>query len=143
MANIDRADWHYGGDFPEGLPHENGGTHIGVYLAWVILNDQASDELRDLAGEDLELCKSRKITGRTLLFKNLDEKFWGRLLTDECQAFTDTYYETNQYFDDYAHALGLDGNTLYTAADSWENYDKVARLVTERFVAWRDKQGGA
>jgi hypothetical protein len=35
---IDRADWHYGGDFPAELPDENGGTHIGMYLAWIINN---------------------------------------------------------------------------------------------------------
>ncbi len=32
----DRADWHYGGDFPEGLAPECSGTHIGMFLAWAI-----------------------------------------------------------------------------------------------------------
>jgi hypothetical protein len=36
MASSDRADWHYGGDYPPDLPSENGGTHIGIYLAWII-----------------------------------------------------------------------------------------------------------
>ena len=36
---IDRMDWHYGGDYPEGLPTENGGTHIGFYLTWIIQNN--------------------------------------------------------------------------------------------------------
>jgi hypothetical protein len=38
MGNIDRADWHYGGGdlYPKELPPENGGTHIGMYLAWII-----------------------------------------------------------------------------------------------------------
>jgi hypothetical protein len=36
MASIDRADWHYGGDYPPDLPSENGGTHIDIYLAWII-----------------------------------------------------------------------------------------------------------
>ena len=33
---IDNAAWHYGGNFPEELPKENGGTHIGFFLAWII-----------------------------------------------------------------------------------------------------------
>jgi hypothetical protein len=28
--SYDRADWHYGGNYPKGLPPENGGTHIGM-----------------------------------------------------------------------------------------------------------------
>jgi hypothetical protein len=34
----DRADAHYGGNFPSDLPPEAGATHIGMFLAWVILN---------------------------------------------------------------------------------------------------------
>ena len=39
MASIDRADWHYGGDYPKELPIENGGTHIGMFINWIIDND--------------------------------------------------------------------------------------------------------
>jgi hypothetical protein len=35
----DRADWHYGSDFPNDVPDENGGTHIGMFLAWAIINN--------------------------------------------------------------------------------------------------------
>jgi hypothetical protein len=35
----DDSSWHYGGDvFPEDLPPEAGGTHIGMFLAWAIMN---------------------------------------------------------------------------------------------------------
>ena len=30
MAKYDDASWHYGGDFPDDLPEENGATHIGM-----------------------------------------------------------------------------------------------------------------
>ncbi|MEJ7666788.1 MAG: hypothetical protein WKG07_48425 [Hymenobacter sp.] len=36
---FDKMDWHYGSEnFPKHLPDENGGTHIGMYLAWIIEN---------------------------------------------------------------------------------------------------------
>lgn len=41
MANIDRADWHYDGQYPKGLPPENGGTHIGMFLVWVAIQISA------------------------------------------------------------------------------------------------------
>lgn len=37
---MDRIDWHGGSDnFPEELEHEAGGTHLGMFLAWVINNN--------------------------------------------------------------------------------------------------------
>lgn len=33
FVKYDYASWHYGGDFPEGLPETAGGTHMGMYLA--------------------------------------------------------------------------------------------------------------
>lgn len=42
----DKMDWHYGGNFPEDLPPENGGTHIGMFLAWAIIQG-LSGELHD------------------------------------------------------------------------------------------------
>lgn len=39
MTSIDKADWHNGsGEYPKDLPDENGGTHIGMYFAWIINN---------------------------------------------------------------------------------------------------------
>jgi hypothetical protein len=50
----DDASWHYGGDgFPEDLPLEAGGTHIGMFLGWAIMNHLESEMLRDNAQEDL------------------------------------------------------------------------------------------
>jgi len=41
--SIDRAHGHYSdGDYPKELPSENGGTHIGMYLAWIIQRGLAS-----------------------------------------------------------------------------------------------------
>ena len=39
----DKADWHYGGDFPSDLKPEDGATHIGMFLAWIIENDLISE----------------------------------------------------------------------------------------------------
>ena len=35
--SYDKADWHSGGNYPADLPSDNGGTHIGMFLAWAIL----------------------------------------------------------------------------------------------------------
>jgi hypothetical protein len=140
MANIDRADWHYGGQYPKDLPPENGGTHIGMYLAWVINRDLGSEELKEYVAAKLPAFRRREITGRDLLLTELDEKFFSSLLSEEGQAFTAAYYESDQYVEDYAEALALDLESVYHVKDSWENYDVIARQLDQRLEAWRNSR---
>ena len=69
MSNIDRADWHYGGNYPRDLPPQNGGTHIGMYLAWIVHRGLGSEELAEMGGDTFQLVLERAVTGRDLLFK--------------------------------------------------------------------------
>jgi hypothetical protein len=139
MGNIDRADWHYGAgdDYPKELPPENGGTHIGMYLAWIIQHGLASAVLQKYARDSLPLLRERKITGRQLLFSELDEKLFSALLTKVGKDFTRDYYDTDCYIGDYADALGGSLLTLYHVEDTWENYDRLAPLIDQRFSRWQ------
>jgi hypothetical protein len=137
LANIDRADWHYGGNYPSGLPSENGGTHIGMYLAWIVHRGLGSEELAQMAGDTYAWVLNREVTGRDLLFTKLDEKFFDTLLSPEGQAFTRSYYETNGYANDYDRVLGGDLPTLYHVENTWENFDKLVPVLDERLAAWR------
>jgi hypothetical protein len=140
LGNIDRADWHYGGNYPSGLPQENGGTHIGIYLAWIIQRQLGSKTLEKYAGVMFQRVLHRQATGRDLLFSELDEKFFPELLTKEARAFTRDYYETNEYVNDYDRVLGGTLETLYHVDDTWENYDKMAPILDERLRTWRSAQ---
>jgi hypothetical protein len=140
MTNIDRADWHYGGNYPAGLPPENGGTHIGIYLAWIIQRGLGSRKLKTFAAGMLQQVLDRKATGRDLLFSELDEKFFPELLTPEAQRFTKSYYESNEYVNDYARVLGGSLETLYHVHDTWDNYDRMAPVLDERFAEWKARK---
>lgn len=72
---IDRMDWHYGGDYPKGLPTENGGTHIGFYLAWIINNDLVGEFHLEESDNEVAQVKDRKLDGREFLITVCDEKF--------------------------------------------------------------------
>ena len=137
MANIDRADWHYGGNYPNDLPPENGGTHIGMYLAWIILRGLGSEELVQHSGDTYNWVRNREVTGRDLLLTKLDEKFFDELLSEEGKAFTRSYYETNGFANDYDRVLGGDLPSLYHVQNTWENFDKLAPVLDERLAAWR------
>ena len=138
MGNIDRADWHYGSaSFPRELSPEHGGTHIGMYLAWIIRNGLGSDDLPDSIGDRLLLLERRVITGRQMLFAELDEKFFTTLLSDEGKRFTHDYYASNKYLSDYSELLGGNLTSLYHVADTWENYDKLTPRLDLRLATWR------
>jgi hypothetical protein len=143
MASIDRADWHYGGNYPPGLPSENGGTHIGIYLAWIIHRHLGSKTLEKYAGDMYQRVLDRQATGRDLLFSELDEKFFSELLSKEARDFTRDYYESNEYLDDYDRTLGGDLETLYHVGDTWDNYDRIALVLDERLQAWRHARGAS
>ena len=140
MANIDRADWHYGGNYPSGLPPQQGGTHIGIYLAWVIHRGLGSKKLKEYGGETYQRVLDRSSTGRDLLFTELDEKFFSELLSKEGRAFTHDYYESNDYLLDYSRVLGGVLPTLYHVEDTWDNYDRIAPILDERLAAWRSSK---
>jgi hypothetical protein len=143
MASIDRADWHYRGNYPPGLPSENGGTHIGIYLAWIIHRHLGSKTLEKYAGDMYQRVLDRQATGRDLLFSELDEKFFSELLSKEARDFTRDYYESNEYLDDYDRTLGGDLETLYQVSDTWDNYDRIALVLDERLQAWRHARGAS
>ena len=138
----DRADWHYGGDFPEGLAPENGGTHIGMFLAWAIINGLEGDLHREESQDALQAVRERRMTGRDFLFQECDEKFWDEDLSDEGNAFASWYYQGEDdgspYLADYEQILGGEVATLYHVEDTWENFDKLAPTIDQRFQEWRD-----
>jgi len=141
----DRADWHYGGDYPKDLPPENGGTHIGMFLAWAIINGLEGALHREESAASLAAVRARQMTGRQFLFKECDQKFWDEDLNEEGNAFAKDYYDSNnasgfRYDEDYDQIFGAGLPTLYHLEDTWHNYDKIAAVITQRFEEWRKKQ---
>lgn len=137
----DRSDWHYGGDYPEELPPENGGTHIGMFLAWAINNHLEGELHKETSLSSLEAVRNREITGREFLEKECDGKFWEEDLNAEGNAFAKYYYESDRYYSDYESALAEGLPTLYHVENSWVNYDKIASIIDAQYSKWKNTQG--
>lgn len=133
----DRSDWHSGGDYPKELPEENAGTHIGIFLAWVINNDLIGEIHRSESIDVLDAVKNRTITGRDFLESQCDTKFWEVDLNEDGNNFAKSYYETGEYFKDYEIRLAGRLPTLYHVENTWENYDLIAPTISSRFSAWK------
>lgn len=135
----DDASWHYGGDFPSDLPNEAGATHIGMFVAWALLNGLPGEVHTDEFPEDLKRLKSREITPGQFLITACDEKFTDEDLNDEGNAFTQAYFDlqTGKYLTDYESILGANVPSLYYVPDTWESFDKLSPIIKERFLQWK------
>ena len=136
----DRADWHYGGDYPDGLPPENGATHIGMYLGWAIKRGLAGEFHIENSHNALDAVRSGRLSGRDFLLEQCDEKFWEEDLNDEGNRFKAAYYDAH-YFDDYMECLDSDdAKSVYHYNNSPENQALVEALLDRRFAAWKQEQ---
>jgi hypothetical protein len=153
MTKYDDASWHYGGDFPEGLPEKNGATHTGMFLNWCVANDLVSEELKEDAYDEIEKLKRREITGAEFILESMDGKFSEYDLNDMGNAFARDYYvdETDfadkfssfatdyiNLFDSIAEESDFEYETFYHIEDTYENYDLMKQIIGHRFMEWKE-----
>jgi hypothetical protein len=153
MSKYDDASWHYGGDFPEGLPSKNGATHTGMFLNWCIHNDLHSEEMKEDFKNEIESLKRREITGAEFLLEVCDGKFTEDNLNDLGNSFAKDYYvdETDfadkfssfatdyiNIFDSKAEESDYEYETFYHIEDTYENYDLMKLAIDHRFEEWKE-----
>lgn len=131
----DDASWHYGGEYPAGLPRKNGATHIGMFLAWNIERALVSRDHEENSAKQLARVRARKMTGADFVMKVCDEKLTDDDLSDEGNRFAVAYFE-KKYLADYATVFGDDADSLYAIADTWANYDRLKPVLDRRYEAF-------
>ncbi len=135
MPKLDDASWHWGSDeFPEDLPEQAGATHIGMFVAWAILNGMWSEEPDWTA--DLEKVRARQMTGSAFLMKVSDGAFVSDDMTPDSAAFAEAYYP-KAYMADYQKVLVGKLKSDYLVEDSWANYDLIAAVIDTRWSQTR------
>jgi len=149
---FDKMEWHYGGDYPEGLPDENGGTHIGMFLAWIIARDLIGEMHHENSQEAIRRVLKREITGCDFLITECDERLWEEDISEEGLAFVQDYYDSEtafaqQYadylqdycdvFDAHAAANGFEYESIYHIENSWENVDRLMPTLDKRYQEWQ------
>src|ERR1700730_8850639 len=117
----DDASWHSEGDLPKELPPEAGATHIGMFLAWALLNGLGGQDFYDDFGDDFRALQARATTPGAFV-GILDGKLTTEELSNDGNAFTSSYYE-KQYAEDYTALLGGGRPSTYHVPDCWETFD--------------------
>lgn len=138
--SYDKIEWHSEGeDFPEEAKPEDGGTHIGMFLTWIIQHDLIGKLYIEISKESINKVKKQEMTGRDFLIEECDSKFYNEVLNDEGNEFVEYYYEDDgdgNYFGDYARVFNEYDN-VYEVENSWENYDKIKPVIEMRYQEWK------
>lgn len=138
----DRADFDYStADQP--LPKGHAATHIGMFLAWTIQTGLLNDRHLQLSSALVGQVRNRQITGRQFFDAACQEKFAEKDLNVEGNNFAEYYYrntagERGLYFEDYKKTLAKGLPSFWHVADTWENYDRLAPVLTRRYEQWKN-----
>jgi hypothetical protein len=139
--SYDRADHDYSTE-GERLPKGHAATHIGLFLAWAanqrLLNDFHEQHCAELVAK----LRGRQITGRQFFEAACKEQFGEKDLNVEGNAFAEHYYrdsagDRGAYFADYKQTLSGKLPSFWHVADTWENFDKLAPVITRRYEEWK------
>jgi len=134
----DKAKYHYGGDFPEELDEFQGFVHTGMYVGWLIDNDLIDQEFFAESLQAIKEFKNRQLTGSQFYEMQMD----GVLLIDEVSEIGNRFsfdyfdFDSGQYLTDYETTLASELPTLFHVQDTWENYDKIKKVIDKRFLDW-------
>ena len=139
--SYDRADFDYSTD-EQPLPKGHAATHIGMFLAWAVLNGLEGEFHRAHSAELLAKLRRREITGRQLFEAVCQEKFSEKDLNEEGNRFAQEYYvdaagRRGEYFADYKRVLTARLPSFWHVADTWENYEKIAAAINRRYEDWK------
>ena len=134
----DKAKYHFEGNFPEDLDDFQGFVHTGMYVGWLIDNNLLDEEFLFASQPAMQKFKRRELTGSQFYQRELD----GVLLIDELSEIGNKFsfeyfdFDTGQYLNDFETTLRNELPTLYHVEDTWENYEKIKKVIDKRFLNW-------
>lgn len=107
-------------------------TPLGMYVAWCANLQLVSRELNDRAERLILRVRYREATGSELLVSGCAGTLDADCLNEEGRRFTQAYYP--QYMDDFRAVFG---DPVYDVKDDWAHYDRIAKLLTKRYMHQR------
>jgi hypothetical protein len=135
----DKPKYHYEGDFPGSLDQVQAYVHIGMFLGWLcdmgLLSEIFCDDFRPEINQYLK----REITGAKLL-RLVGGSLVSDMLSDVGNHFTEKYYASCHYIDDYIDTLAASLPSMYHVQDTWENYAKLRERLSQRYERGADPE---
>ncbi len=108
---------------------EKAAVPMGMYLAWCVNLQLVGERLHVENERALLRVRYREMRGSDLLVSACGGTLRSEDLNDAGRAFTDRYYAS--YLDEFRAVFG---SSPYEVEDDWPHYDKIARVLTERYM---------
>lgn len=104
---------------------------LGVYIAWCANLNLLSEALHREHEREIVRLRMRDLKPGEFLIRAIAGTLRRAHLNDQGLDFSERYFE--HYLDDYAAALDVARDGVYNVEDSWDNYDRVAPVLTREF----------
>jgi hypothetical protein len=123
----------------DSIDNDAAATHIGMYLAWLVLHEMVAAWHLEQHGDALRALKARATTPGNFALDLLD----GQLHDGDMSPLGDSFsawYFPETYHIEYADLFGvsLDVNVDFCSVpDTWENFERLAPLIDARFEQWQ------
>jgi len=105
---------------------------LGMYVGWCANLQLLSRAFTDTHASLVVRVRFREITGAELLVAGCAGSLDDEHLNDEGRRFTASYYPG--YLEDFRATFGADP---YAVKDDWDNYDRIAPLLTRKLMTFR------
>jgi len=135
MAKLDDVSWY----LDNGESEQDAATHIGMFVSWLIHNDLWGSFPGIDWSSAVSLVRTRSMSGRTFFLERCDGKLMSEMLTEEGAAFSQAYY-LKSYLKDFQLVLAKDAKPDDLVDDTWENYDRLANVISERYAKWKARK---
>lgn len=126
---FDDLDYHAGEAEEAGYPAENGFTHIGLYLAWLIRHDLHNPE--HFPAEHVAAVRSGDMAGSDLA-DHLDDKLMADDMTAEGASFSAARYDA--YLANYEREFAAEPS--YSIEDDAASYARIAPAIDREYGEW-------
>jgi len=130
---IDKAEWHYAGNWPDAIPIDQAYVHTGLFLGWVLKRNLQSTQMNEHYGHLIEEFKARRISC-VQLFRATGGSLVEEDLNEEAAEFATDFY--NKYLEQYANVVDA-GESGYEIEDSAANLEKMVVFLDAAFEKWR------
>ena len=126
----DDASWHYGGEFPEGHPQENGGVHIALFMKWCFINGWAGELHLNEEAEDTQKVINGTLSATDFFFKYCDGKLTDEDFNEKGNEIASLYLGSDGlYIEDYS---GVIQHNIYEATEEEHDFNALMNVMNER-----------
>lgn len=141
--SFDKAKWHYGGEFPIGLPQYQGYVVTGFYVGYLMQNGLMSAKYYRHKNylQHTEAVKTGSLSPVKFFHDYMDGVFLSDDTNNIGYLFSKNYYEPDHYFNDLASIEAFEPlESLYHIEDNSTNYQLVYAAIDQAFKAFLKEQ---